>query len=210
MSDEQKREWDRQPGESSKAYAHFCLYRDMGVGRSLRQMEKLDNCTSQLRQLMRWSAVWLWVERCEKYDDHLEYQDRLRQEKERRQMRERHAKIAVLGQNIVVREMESLLAKAQNGGSQMTPADVARLMDVTVKVERLARGESTDRHEVSGPGGGPVQIDHRVFVLAVRRALGFRDPEWAEIEPGNNRQITLACQSPSPLNLPPGEVDESR
>jgi hypothetical protein len=182
----------------------------MGVGRSLRQMEKLDNCTSQLRQLMRWSAVWLWVERCEKYDDHLEYQDRLRQEKERRQMRERHAKIAVLGQNIVVREMESLLAKAQNGGSQMTPADVARLMDVTVKVERLARGESTDRHEVSGPGGGPVQIDHRVFVLAVRRALGFRDPEWAEIEPGNNRQITLACQSPSPLNLPPGEVDESR
>ena len=31
-------------------------------------------------------------------------------------------------------------------------------MEVAVKVERLARGESTDIHEAIGPGGGPVRL----------------------------------------------------
>jgi len=44
-ADEEKYVWDRQPGESSRAYAHFCLYRDMGVSRSLRVLEKVDGCT---------------------------------------------------------------------------------------------------------------------------------------------------------------------
>jgi hypothetical protein len=210
MSEEEKHDWNRLPRETSRSYQLFSVYRNLGPERSLAKARESAKCIPSVARLKVLSRKWNWVERCKRYDDYQEHQDRLRHEKEREQMRQRHAKIAVLGQNIVVREMESLLAKAQNGGSQMTPADVARLMDVTVKVERLARGESTDRHEVSGPGGGPVQIDHRVFVLAVRRALGFRDPEWAEIEPGNNRQTSLACLSSVPSNLPPGEVDESR
>ena len=46
MSDEEKHEWDRLTGESSKAYAHFCLYRDMGFSRSMRQMPSVTGCTS--------------------------------------------------------------------------------------------------------------------------------------------------------------------
>ena len=157
-ADEQKHEWDRLTGESSKAYAHFCLYRDMGVGRSLRQMEKLDGCTSQLRQLMRWSSRWRWVERCQQYDDYAERQLRVQQEKDRLEMHKRHAKIAVLGQNIAVKAMEALLGKVQSGKQAVAPADVTRLVDVSVKVERLARGEPTDSHEVMGPGGGPIEI----------------------------------------------------
>jgi hypothetical protein len=158
MSDEEKQAWDRLPGESSKAYAHFYLYRDTGKERSLRKLAREGECGAKVGQLEPWSSRWNWVERCEKYGGYLEHQDRLRQEKERRHMRERHAKIAVLGQNIVVRELQSHLAKAQKCG-HMTAADVARLMDVTVKVERLARGEPTDSHEVSGPGRGPVKVD---------------------------------------------------
>lgn len=89
-------------------------------------------------------------------------------------MNERHARIAMLGQSIAVKGLENLLGKVQNG-EQVAPGDLSRLVDTSVKVERLARGESTDRREVSGPGGGPVQLEH-AFIRAVRRALGFNDP----------------------------------
>src|SRR6266568_1843763 len=103
MSDNERQPWDRQRGESSKAYHHFCIYRDMSMSRSLRAMESVDGCTSFYRQLGRWSSKWRWVERCQAYDDYLEYQRRLQQEKERREMNERHAKIAILSQNVAVK-----------------------------------------------------------------------------------------------------------
>jgi len=183
MKDDERQPWDRLAGESSKAYSHFCLYRDMGPDRSLRAMENVDGCTSLYRQLGRGSSKWRWVERCQKYDDHLEYQDRLRHEKERRQMRERHAKISVLGQNILVKEMEALLAKAQNGHSQMTPSDVPRWADVMVKVERLARGEPTDSHEVSGPAGGPLRLDLAETLKRIDEVYGLK----TEDGPGKTR-----------------------
>ena len=182
MSDEEKQAWDRQPGESSKAYAHFCIYREMGPDRSVRKMSDLGECKAVVGQLWRWSSRWNWVERCKRYDDHLEYQDRVQQEKERREMHKRHAKIAVLGQNIVVREMESLLAKAQKDG-HMTASDVARLMDVTVKVERLARGEPTDSHEVSGPGRGPMKLDLQETLKRIDETYGLK----TEDIPANSR-----------------------
>src|SRR5215470_8443919 len=109
MSEDERQPWDRQVAESSKAYHHFCLYRDMGLDRSVRKMANIPGCTSVRRQLNRWSSRWRWVERCQQYDDHLERQARLEQEKERREMMKRHAKIAVLGENVVVKGMEKLL-----------------------------------------------------------------------------------------------------
>jgi hypothetical protein len=183
MSDEEKRAWDRLPGESSKAYHHFCIYRDMGGSRSLRQMAGIPGCTSVRRQLNRWSSRWQWVERCQQYDDYLEYQLRTQQEKERREMSKRHAKIAMLGQNILVKGMEELLAKVQSGKHNLAPAELARLMDVSVKVERLARGESTDIHEAVGPGGGPVRLEQQITLRsieekarqAIKESLGLDD-----------------------------------
>src|SRR5712692_10801305 len=183
MSDEEKHPWDRLPGESSKAYHHFCLYRGMAIGRSLRQMANLSGCTSLRRQLNRWSSRWRWVERCGQYDDYLELQVRLQQEKERREMYKRHAKIAMLGQNILVKGMEELLARVQNGEHNLAPSELARLMEVSVKVERLARGESTDIHEAVGPGGGPVKLEQQITIRsieekarqAIKESLGLDD-----------------------------------
>ena len=161
MRDEEKHEWDRLNGESSKAYAHFCLYRDMGVSRSLRQMANVPGCTSVRRQLNRWSSKWRWVERCQRYDDYQERMLRLQQEKERREMHKRHAQIALLGQNIAVKGLENLLGKVQTGDQQVAPGDLTRLLDTSVKVERLARGEPTDSHtvEVSGSQENPVTVN---------------------------------------------------
>jgi hypothetical protein len=183
MNEDEKRAWDRLPGESSKAYHHFCLYRDMAASRSLRQMAGVPGCTSVRRQLNRWSSRWQWVERCRQYDEHLEYQLRTQQEKERREMSKRHARIAMLGQNILVKGMEELLAKVQSGQHNLVPSELARLMDVSVKVERLARGESTDIHEAVGPGGGPVRLEQQLTIRsleekarqAIKESLGLDD-----------------------------------
>jgi len=174
MSDEGKQAWDRQPGESSRAYAHFCLYRDMGVSRSLRTLEKVDGCTSGYRQLGRWSSRWRWVERCEAYDDYLEYQRRLQQEKERREMSKRHAKMGMLAQSFAVRKLEKMANRIEQDEEHVSPADVARILDIGVKVERLARGEPTDSHEVMGPGGGPLKLDLAETLKRIDEVYGLK------------------------------------
>jgi len=179
MSDQEKHEWDRLTGESSKAYAHFCLYRDMGQGRSLRKLAADAKTTSKLRQLQHWSSRWKWVERCEKYDDFLEHQDRLRRERERREMNERQAKIGVLGQNLAVKGVEKLLAEVQSGEKNLGAAELARLLDVSAKLERLSRGQPTDSHEISGPGGGPVRLGLEETLKRIDEVYGLKTEEGA-------------------------------
>jgi len=165
MRDEEKQDWDRQPGESSKGYLHFALYRDMGQDRSLRKLAREDECRAKVGQLERWSSKWRWVERCQRYDDYQERMLRLQQEKERRDMHKRHAQIALLGQNIAVKGLENLLGKVQTGDQQVAPGDLTRLLDTSVKVERLARGEPTDSHavEVGGSQENPVAVNLKVL-----------------------------------------------
>jgi hypothetical protein len=170
MSEEEKHAWARQPRETSRAYELFCAYRDLGTERSLRKLKQGTNGAPNVNRLKRLSTRWNWVERCQAYDDYLEYQDRLRQEKERRQMRERHAKIAVLGQNIAVKGLEKLLAKVQDGEQAVSPADLTRLLDTSVKVERLSRGEPTEIEKSEHTGSLDIEAKYRAMTPDERRA----------------------------------------
>ena len=174
MNDEEKHPWDRLPGESSKAYHHFCLYRDMALARSLRQMANVSGCTSQRRQLNRWSTRWRWVERCGQYDDYLEHQARLQTEKERREMHKRHAKMGMLAQTFAVRKLEKMASRIEQDEERVSPGEVARILEIGVKVERLARGEPTDSHEVSGPSGGPLKLDLMETLKRIDEVYGLK------------------------------------
>jgi hypothetical protein len=181
MNDDERKPWDRQVGESSKTYSHFCIYRDMGTDRSLRKLAADAKTTSNLRQLQHWSARWNWVARCQSYDDELQRQDRLRREKERRDMVSRHAKIAVLGQNLVVKGIEKLLRLIEEGERELSASDASRLLDVAVKVERLSRGEPTEISELGGSDEHPVRVNIEERARqAVERVLGITDRGPAE------------------------------
>lgn len=133
--------WERQPGESGKSYDKFCVYRDMGTYRSLRKAAKELGVTRQtLEQL---SVRYDWSARALAYDEEMERVARAENEKRIRQMRENHARIAV-----------QLTAKAARGlmnldERTLAAADIARLIEVGVKIERLSRGESTENTAVS-------------------------------------------------------------
>jgi hypothetical protein len=73
-------------------------------------------------------------------------------------MHKRHAKMGMLAQTLAVRKLEKVVNKIEQNEDSLSPADAARILNIGVKVERLARGESTESHEASGPSGGPIEF----------------------------------------------------
>jgi hypothetical protein len=87
--------YERQDGETTKAYTAFTIYRDMGSVRSLDRVEEKIYGTqighkrgTNLTSLKRWSREWNWVERCRDYD--------LDRETEMRQIKSEHEKAAYI------------------------------------------------------------------------------------------------------------------
>lgn len=60
------RPWDRQPGESAKAYQAFLTYRDQGEDRSIRTVAQVLNKSGAL--IGRWSGANDWVSRAAAWD----------------------------------------------------------------------------------------------------------------------------------------------
>lgn len=86
--------WERQPGESSVAYARFQIYRDLGSSRTLRETARISGLSldrlKQLSTTWRWRVrAAAWELRCLREAQHQEAvafeecQERLRRETER-------------------------------------------------------------------------------------------------------------------------------
>lgn len=68
------RAWKSEPKESSKAFAAFEVYRDLGPSRSLREAARIfygEDKEHHLSQLKKWSRKFDWVERARSFDDWL-------------------------------------------------------------------------------------------------------------------------------------------
>lgn len=132
--------WERQDGESDKAFEAFCTYRDMGSERTLQKVSQELNKSKTL--MSRWSSENNWVERIQAWEDE---QDRiLRQEqiKDIKKMRQRHADLAM-----------QMLEKALEGVQYLDPeelgaAGISRLVEVASKLEQKSRGDTTDAVEM--------------------------------------------------------------
>lgn len=125
--------WERQQGESEKAYDAFATYRDMGAERSLQAVvEKLSKSRTLIS---RWSCQWNWVERVRAYDNELEKQAMAKAVKERKDMVKRHIDIALELQ------MTALKALGQMKLEDMSPRDIREFIKTATELERLNREE---------------------------------------------------------------------
>lgn len=151
--------WDRQLGESALQYFKFCRYRDMkytaqdgtkldGIQapfgkRSIRGLaQQLGLKTFQ--ELGRLSSHFNWAERCEAYDIDIENQAREQAQQAILKMRKNHADLAA---QLIIKATRRLLTMPEE---EISAADLIRLTDIGVKIERLSRGESTENKQISG------------------------------------------------------------
>ena len=149
--------WERQKNETNKAYNTFCIYRDAGMRRSLRNtitaiFPKLpaEKYTTKIRGIAVWSSKYTWVKRVEAWDAFQEQEFRKELEIARKKMAERQAAygIAMQAKGITrIRDLET---------DDLNPDQANRLVVEGAKLERVAMGEP-DKVEVHH--GGAVAHD---------------------------------------------------
>lgn len=145
---EPRTRWDRQKGESRKAYADFLLYRDLGLTRSLAEVARRSS--KHVTLMIRWNKRWDWVGRSDEWDA---YEQRLADEALRRQIderAERHARTAdaLLGVGIkILNRLNMQLDEVDAKGhpTQRVTPRAALLAVEAIKVGRLIMGEPTER-----------------------------------------------------------------
>lgn len=141
----QPRRWERQPGEPPKAFATFCAYRNLHpLDRSLAVVgQKLGVSKSYLERL---SAKFQWVDRAAAFDREQDRLDQARRVREVQAMNERHATIAASILQKIALYLEGMDA------TSLRPSEVARLLEVATRAERMGRGVPPDDPAVQQSG----------------------------------------------------------
>lgn len=133
--------WFCGPGESSQAFAAFTIYKDLGLNRSMVDAARaLGHHDPEMyaRQLRKWSSKYSWTERTRAWDNHLAGIAQEADELAVRQMRKRHADLAM-----------SMLTKAAAVLEKMKvekihPREAINMVKVGANLERISRGEATE------------------------------------------------------------------
>lgn len=177
--DQQERElWERQPGETANTFGYFAVYRDMrypkapATGeavmdgsipyekRSLRKVAAMLGMN--FRTIARHSEAGEWQKRVEAYDA---YVDRTVREANEAAIRKMNTEHALLAQQMIRKATKRLLTIPED---QISAAELVRMVDVAVKVERLSRGEATENQAAQARQSVKHQFVHpRRFLLCL-------------------------------------------
>ena len=148
MSD--RKPWERQPGETAKAYAAFLLYRDLpAIDRSVAAARGRKEGGKQWE---RWCTSHDWVNRAAEHDSDLASR-----------RRERMAKELERAQDDTVTLARAALAKVAERIQGMDPEELAA-GQIPAALRMLAELEFKaldyeDRVALTGKDGGPVKVD---------------------------------------------------
>lgn len=152
MSQRNDKPWERQKGESEKAFEAFAAYRDMGEKRTFAAVaEKLGKSDTLIR---RWKERWEWQERVRAYDNNLEKEALKEAVKLRKDMMARHINIALQLQTKALKALNSLSTE------DMTAKDIKEYIKMATDLERLSRGEPPrEEHEEKGNAPSSDDLD---------------------------------------------------
>lgn len=139
--------WERQPFEGDLEWALFQEYLALPAPRSVRTLARQGGPLSW-SQLETLALDHGWFARARLWDAHL---DKLRQDTIEREVQEdaravakRHARVARKAIALGERELDKLLSSAERSDMPglISPRDVARLVFIGSKLERLVIGEA--------------------------------------------------------------------
>lgn len=137
--------WERQKGETSKAWEAFSIYRDMGADRSHAKLSQ--RLSKNTRTIAEWSKKYEWVKRAAAWDAEQDRIARQSQIDEIKKMRKRHADLASA---MLVKAARALQRIPED---EIKATDVSRMVETASKLERISRGDAGE--VVEERDGGP-------------------------------------------------------
>lgn len=129
--------WERQKGESEKAYEAFSLYLKLGAERTISAVVKELKKSRSL--IDRWKERWDWEERVREYDNDTERKAKKEAEKGLREMYTRQVKVAMTMQAKALKALDMLDVEA------MSPKDIKEYIKIATDLERLNRTMSAGK-----------------------------------------------------------------
>lgn len=145
--------WDKRDGETSKTYARFCVFRDMGPLRTLPKLAELIDVPHRTLKLS--SQNQEWYPRAEAYDAYIDGLVREQNEKNIIEMTTRHASQA---KSLQEKAFRLAFDPAMEGDELDLSKKVWILNTISgayerlAKLERLSRGESTENIQKEDDG----------------------------------------------------------
>lgn len=129
--------WEMQEGETSKAFAAFCAYRDMGPERSIDRVGRQGGAKRAPGHVDRWARDHRWTERATAYDAYLDSVRRSGHEEAERsaacrayleRVKKSAAEVIQAGQLCLEIAARSLKAYRDLPPETLTPGDAAGLI----------------------------------------------------------------------------------
>lgn len=128
--------WERQKGETPRAWEAFSVYRDMGADRSI--TKTAQHLHKNRTTIGEWSRKYDWVKRATAWDAEQDRIARQSQIDEIKKMRKRHADLATA---MLVKAAKALQRIPED---EVKASDVSRLVETASKLERISRGDVGD------------------------------------------------------------------
>ena len=133
--------WERQEGESVKAFEAFTVYLEMGDERSIREVAQR---LAKSRTLIgRWSVTYQWVERVAAFDADVQRKAHAKAVKKRRNMVDRHISIALKMQE------KALMALEKLDPADIDPKNLIAMLREATKLEQEMRTAAVDERRAA-------------------------------------------------------------
>lgn len=158
--------WERQKSESSKAYAWFKVYRDLGASRSLKKViSKIENDNEKnelkgnerndeniiplptYKALENMSRKWHWAKRGRRWDNYLDELARQQKKEEYLQLEDRLIEVGSQFVDVIeknIEELETNFEQSKATSVAHSLSSSAKAFDNVTKNLRLLYGRSTE------------------------------------------------------------------
>jgi hypothetical protein len=135
--------WERQAGESAKAYAAFAKYRDLSSARTMAKVAEMSECSAQ--NIHRWARRWFWTQRCYEYDLIEEQRFREQASRDRLNHHRRQVRVGQALQSIAIAGIRELQARLeQKLPLGLDPVQIAALLKLGDQMESAGLGEDRE------------------------------------------------------------------
>ena len=130
MDDADRTPWERQEGETRRAYEAFRAFRDLGPLRSLRALTQTAEGHRVPTHVERWSARWEWRRRADAWDDERDRVDDAARLEALRTMHANHLRAGPVAMHKALLALDALPVDHIPAGAAV------RLLDVGARLER--------------------------------------------------------------------------